>query len=206
MDTVFVTTAANNPHAPPSNAFTFEPAGPPFTNQKPPPQPTVNLGFSFENTPANFSITSGQAWQGVVPTLGAKGLYGYRNLHVNVVAGTANSTPPAAFFLSNTDLLIGFGGEPTELNYAITGNLLINGTPYPVYLGRSSHWYGGAWVLGTPKSTGGSWTRTTTGHLLTPDGKYVVCMPNPDGHYNANSDGLDVTTAAFADTNCPVRG
>jgi len=120
-------------------------------------------------------------------------------LQVTAAAGRHKTVPPATWFNGNTLLLLGYALEddtPSELNFAFAGNLVINGSSYPVYLGQGSDLlFTNDWWFGTPPPQGGeaSWTRDSSGYLHTPDGKYVV-RPKNGGYFGAHDNAFQVIT------------
>ncbi len=151
----------------------------------------INVSFAYTH---NYSVTSGQPWGGVTATPTTQS----PQVTVKALAGRHNSTPPAQFFTShlqspnpsNPDAIAAQSQQdelPSDLNFAFTGNLTINGTSYPVVLGQGHQWwvgYNNWWVGGAPVTPGqGTWTQTTYQRtwrsgvypaLVTPDKKYEI--------------------------------
>jgi len=65
---------------------------------------------------------------------------------------------------------------PSELNFAITGTITIDGTGYPITIGQGSTGSSNNWWVGGP-----GWTihSGVYANVVTPDGKYVF-MPEED--------------------------
>jgi hypothetical protein len=173
-------------------------APPPSWQMPPPPQPTLEIQFVYSG---EYIVSAGQPWQGVSSQGGTPAA----PLEVTVMAGRHKTTPPATWFNQRSALLLGYGLEdsrPDELNFAFTGNLVINGTAYQVHFGQGSDLLGDDWWLGVPPPTPGqpAWTRVDGGYLLTPDGKYLVC-PKNGGYLGAHDNAFQVIVPDLA-VNC----
>jgi hypothetical protein len=126
-------------------------------------EPTLTFELS------DHSITGGQPWGGVS--------YGTPDLHwgIDVKAGRKASSSVANWFRSHASVATCTADcateWPSELNFAITGTLKINGTGYPVTIGQGSTFGQNNWWIGGP-----GWTRHAQifpyDVIVTPDGKY----------------------------------
>jgi len=172
------------------NLMAFLQAPPPPEVPDPPRQPSLTLSLVFADA---FVISDGQPWQGVETSGGTPG----SALEVTVLAGRHDTSPPADWFNERADLLLGYGvldDRPSELNFAFAATLVIDGSPYPIYLGQGSDLAGDDWWLGTPFIVDGpSWTRDANGYLHTPDGLYVLC-PKDGGYFGSHSNAFQVIT------------
>ena len=180
------------------NVMAFLQAPPPSWQMPPPAQPTLAFAFDYDD---DYVVTTGQPWQGLSTEGGTPG----SPLEITAKAGRHKSDPPATWFNQRSALLLGYGLEdskPEELNFAFSGNLVINGTSYPIYLGQGSDLLGNDWWLGVPAAEPGqpAWTRIDGGYLLTPDGKYVVCQKN-GGYFGSKNNAFQVITPSLA-VNC----
>jgi hypothetical protein len=142
----------------------------------------VKLSFEL----SDHSITSGQPWGGV-STGEQNQIWG-----INVPAGRHKSSSVAHWFRSHCSSAAwcvewpdNCPGWPSDLNFAITGTLTINGTGYPITLGQGSTGiYHNDWWIGGP-----GWT-LKIGYgmaMVTPDGKYY--FEAEDGSFNQFSIG-----------------
>ncbi len=148
-----------------------------------------SVQFQFSG---NYSITSSEAssWGGVsyepITPLGNTNGGGT----VLVTANRSHSAPPAQFLQSNTTLAIctnsTAGGSsacrdqwPSDLNFAFTGTLIINGTnSYPVAIGQGNVSGVNNWWLGGP----GFQIPTVTDYdMTTPDKKFAISRTNGGG-------------------------
>lgn len=129
----------------------------------------IPLAFSL----ADHSITSGQPWDGVSTGV-QNGTWG-----IDVRAGRHASGSVASWFRQHASAAwcanwpAGCPEWPSELNFAMTGTLTINGTSYPVTIGQGSvadvH---NNWWIGGP-----GWTLQVSpwgNSVVTPDGKYSI--------------------------------
>jgi hypothetical protein len=178
------------------NLMAFLQAPPPPWQMPPPPQPTLTFQFAYDG---EYVVTAGQPWQGVTAGMASS------LLEVTAKAGRHKSAAPAAWFNEHSALLLGYGLEdsrPEELNFAFAGTLVIDDSPYQVYLGQGSDLLGDDWWLGVPAAEADqpAWTRTTDGYLLTPDGKYIVC-PKNGGYFGARDNAFQVIVPDLA-INC----
>lgn len=123
-------------------------------------------GLSF--TPSGpYDITSGQPWGGVTTATGAFG-----SLQITAQAGRHDSSGPAAFFTSNASALVGgdsYSNTPSELNFAFTGTLSVNGNDYPLVVGQGSNDVSNNWWFG-----GQGWTQDDPNQMTSPDGRYTL--------------------------------
>lgn len=169
------------------NPMAFLQAPPPSFQNPPPPQPQLSFQFVYDGS---YAISEGQPWQGVTSQGGTPGT----PLEITAQAGRHKTTPPATWFNGQAQLLIGYALEdsrPAELNFAFAGDLVINGSSYPIVLGQGSDLLGLSddWWFGAPPG----WTRDGNGYLHTPDGKYVVCQKN-GGYFGAHDNAFQVIT------------
>ncbi len=117
-----------------------------------------------------YSITSGQPWGGV-STGQPDQTWG-----IDAKAGRHGSSTPAEWFKSHASVAVCTGytcssAWPSELNFAMTGTLTINGTSYPITIGQGSTALGvNNWWIGGP-----GWTihSGTDSNVVTPDGQYL---------------------------------
>jgi hypothetical protein len=170
-------------------------APPPISQTNPPPQPSLTFQFEYSG---QYSVSTGQPWEGVSTQPGMPPTV----LDIIAMAGRHKTTPPATWFNDATLLRIGYALEdtrPEELFFAFSGNLVINGTPYQVYLGQGSSLFTDDWWLGVP-NTEPPWTLTAQGYLQTPDGKYIICQKN-GGYYGAHDNAFQVITPELS-INC----
>lgn len=123
-------------------------------------------GLSF--TPSgDYSISSGQPWGGVTTGTGA-----FDALQITAQAGRHDSSGPAEFFTQNTSAMIGgaaYGDTPSELNFAFTGTLTVDGNSYDLVVGQGSNMDGNNWWFG-----GEGWTQVGAGQINTPDDRYTL--------------------------------
>ena len=133
-------------------------------------EPGSNMQLAF--TESDHSITSGQPW-GEVSASFQDGQLG-----IDVKAGRHGSSSVADWFKSHASAAwcanwpSGCPDWPSELNFAMTGTLTINGTSYPVTIGQGSTGIHNNWWIGGP---GWSMDTTITGtDVVTPDGKYLI--------------------------------
>jgi len=173
------------------NLMAFLQAPPPSWQTNPPVQPQLSFQFEYGG---EYVVSQGQPWQGVTSQVVTPA----PTLEVTAQAGRHKTVPPATWFNDNSQLLLGYGLEddrPDELNFAFAGNLVINGSSYPVYLGQGSDLLGDDWWFGVPAPQGDEppWTRDSSGYLHTPDGKYVVC-PKNGGYFGAHDNAFQVIT------------
>jgi len=119
----------------------------------------------------NHAITSGQPWGGV----SSGGYHG--GLQLDARAGRNGSSGPAEWFRSNASNAVSIVTNkntiwPSELNFAFTGTLTINGSSYPVTLGQGHSGANNNWWIGGP-----GWvipSSTSYNQICTPDMKYLI--------------------------------
>ena len=101
----------------------------------------TSLDFIFDDkNPGNsFSITSSQKFRDVSVTKSSK------KLVINIFCGRNKSQEPATWFSesvdNNTGKILGIDtntASPNELNFAIKGQLLVNGDTYNITLGQGT--------------------------------------------------------------------
>ena len=131
----------------------------------------TSLNFVWDN---RYAVTAGQPWQGVSVAGGNTAL-----LKVTVKAGRQNSTPPATFFQSNAKAAKGtltYSDTPSQLNFAITGTLYINGAGYPVVIGQGQHGADNNWWIGNNGSYDSNFSSADTRFpgVVTADGKFII--------------------------------
>jgi hypothetical protein len=121
------------------------------------------LAFSLEN----HSITSGQPWSGCSASI-KDGFF-----TIDARAGRKASSGVADWFRSNATNAICSDDcncvWPSELNFAFTGTITVNGDSYQVTIGQGSTVGHNNWWIGGP-----GWTihEGITPNVRTPDGKY----------------------------------
>lgn len=134
------------------------------------PAPTVSFAYS-----GSYSVTSGQPFSTVTGCTTSGTNNGSQTCMMTVNAGRSKSSPVAAWFTQQAPqawcTMDCGGGQPSELNFAITGTLTINGTSYPVALGQGSYspGYSNWWIGGTGWTSAGCFVS-----FCTPDGLYGV--------------------------------
>jgi hypothetical protein len=151
----------------------------------PGPQQFQNVAFTSSN---EYSITGGQPWGGVSTSYG-EDIQGAGSMVITVEAGRHDSTAPAQFFLANANGFFGansFSSAPSELNFAFTGVLTIDGSSYDIVIGQGSNSEGNDWWIG-----GQGWTLTTSVQLTSPDGKYSFNIGF--GQTKANDDSFSLS-------------
>lgn len=134
-----------------------------------------NVSFQWDG---GYNITGGQPWGGVTVNQNSGPIV------INVQAGRSGSTGPADWFNAATSMPIGndvtLGGHPSELNFALSGTLTINGTNYPIVLGQGHTSEGqNNWWLGGQGSGWSEYTVAPEG-IKTPDGQYVISGADDD--------------------------
>jgi hypothetical protein len=124
------------------------------------------MSYSYSG---NHSITSGQPWGGV-----SAGMSG-SELQIVAKAGRKASDTPANWFNSNVSnaacTIANVYSLPSELNFAFTGTITIEGNSYPVTMGQGNSLEYNNWWIGGP-----GWvfpSRTVYGEISTPDRKYT---------------------------------
>lgn len=130
------------------------------------PSPTAT-----PNPTSCFSVTKDQPWGGVTDCPTA---VDYCTITVN--AGRNNSTPVAQWFAQYTSVAcaepasMSCNGMPSELNFAITGNVIIGSDTYQMVLGQGHGALdGNNWWFGGP---GWTFCQNVGKGMCTPDGKY----------------------------------
>jgi hypothetical protein len=124
------------------------------------------LAFSL----ADHSITSGQPWGGV--STGSQG----SGWGIDAKAGRSKTSGVANWFKSHASFAICAtwpsisDAWPSELNFAFTGTLTINGIGYPITIGQGSVPPNNNWWLGGPGWS--HWNSPFGDAVVTPDGKY----------------------------------
>jgi len=127
-----------------------------------------NPAISYSETA--HDITSGQPWGGMSSGMSG-GVFG-----IDVKAGRHNSSGPANWFHSNCSNATccnwpsGCNPWPSDLNFAFTGTITINGTNYSITLGQGSDGVHNNWWVGGPGWT--AWSSPFGDAVVTPDGKY----------------------------------
>jgi len=144
-----------------------------------------NVSFEWDG---GYSITGGQPWGGVSTSQSGGPIV------INVQAGRSGTSGPADWFNARTSMPIGndvtIGGQPSELNFAFSGTLTVNGASYPVVFGQGHDSEGqNNWWLG---GQGSGWTEFTVSPeaLRTPDGQYAIATSDNDA-----DDDFEVQTA-----------
>lgn len=128
-----------------------------------------NANFPIAFNLSGHSISSGQPWGGV-QTSG--------NLSIDIKAGRHGSSGPADWFRSNASAAIctmdSMDAWPSDLNFAVTGTLTINGTSYNVTIGQGFTGGSNNWWIGGP-----GWTNHTgIPNVMTPDEAYIFVPVN----------------------------
>jgi hypothetical protein len=127
-----------------------------------------NVPLSYEQ--ADHAITSGQPWGGIVTGV-QDTTWG-----IDVKAGRHASSSVANWFHSHASAATcanwpsGCPDWPSDLNFAITGTITINGTNYPITIGQGSVGPHNNWWIGGP-----GWIMHSSvlgDAVVTPDGKY----------------------------------
>ncbi len=142
--------------------------------------------LAFELT--GYSITSGQPWGGV-STGQPDQTWG-----IDVKAGRHGSSSVATWFKDHasvgtcTNWPSGCPEWPSELNFAMTGTITIDGANYPITIGQGSTGLHNNWWIGGP-----GWTihSGTDSNVVTPDGRYVFqpVMGQPETFWICTSYG-----------------
>jgi len=120
---------------------------------------------------ADHSITGGQPWGGV--TTGTPDM----DWGIDAKAGRKGSTGPAEWFKAHASNATytsgGSGAWPSELNFAYTGTITIDGNSYTIVIGQGNSFGRNNWWVGGP-----GWTvhPGVYANVVTPDGKYFF-MP-----------------------------
>lgn len=136
-----------------------------FTNTNPNGTTNTDIGAVSYSFDGHYSITEGQPWGGVPDTNGVGSLV------IEAGAGRKASEPVAEWFTSNAGDYIGensFSSSPSELNFAFSGTLTVNGDSYPIVLAQGSNDEGNNWWVGGPGWIGSGIS------LTSPDGKYEI--------------------------------
>ena len=127
---------------------------------------SVQISFAF----SDHSITSGQPWGGISTS------YPTGTFEIDAKAGRHGSSSVASWFKSHASAATcanwpsGCPDWPSNLNFAFTGNITINGTEYPITIGQGSVGLHNNWWIGGP---GWQLKSTVLGDaMITPDGKY----------------------------------
>lgn len=155
------------------------------------PNPPTGLNFTWSG---QISYTKGQPFN---PATGVQiaPLFG-GGVQIDVVVGRQNSYNPAQWFINNIQSQpIATGGVsfstslPSNLNFALTGTLIINGISYPIALGQghavnpiifqssNNWWLGGStpgWVTGSytcPPNVANCYNGTG---IITPDSNFLI--------------------------------
>ncbi len=121
----------------------------------------------------DYSITSGQPWDGIT-TNNVSGEYnvGYQ---VNAMAGRHSSGPPADFFNARANGLFtttnSNKGTPSEMNFAFSGILEINGHDYKIVTGQNGCGTSNCWYVAPNESGFRAWN---DGSILTPDQRFFI--------------------------------
>ena len=120
--------------------------------------------------PQDSNITGGQPWGGVSTS---NPYVANGTLELDVQAGRKDSSGPAAWFNQQAPVYISAGTPPVNnLNFAVTGELTLNGDTYLIALGQGNAGGGSSpWWLG---GKGGFFQEP--GQLITPDGKYAFAV------------------------------
>ena len=134
--------------------------------------------------PQDSNITGGQPWGGVSTS---NPYVANGTLELNVKAGRKDSSGPAAWFNQQAPVYIGASFDKevvpvNNLNFAITGELTLNGDTYLIALGQGNEGGGQSpWWLG---GQGGFVQENQGSTLKTPDGKYVFLSPEADDAFD----------------------
>ena len=138
----------------------------------------TSLVFYFDG---NYSITSGQPWDGVTTNNVSADYPAYQ---ADALAGRHSSDPPSTFFTQRAGgEWITTDGQPgiAGMNFAFTGSLEIDGSDYSIVLGQNMCGSRNCWYLGANQS---GFKVDTNGWLLTPDGQYRIKPSTNDDVYN----------------------
>lgn len=140
-----------------------------------------NTGVSsMEFTPSGaYSITSGQPWEGVSAQTTSSGL------SITAQAGRHDSSGPAQWFTQNSSAMVGgnsYSASPSELNFAFSGTLTLNGADYDVVIGQGSNGEGNNWWIG-----GEGWIQDGAGTIVSPDQNFVISDASDSGGVSENS-------------------
>ena len=126
--------------------------------------PSISYAWDF-----HYSITSGQPWEGVSSS-------GYHSgIQITAEAGRHGSEGPANWFKERAPYAASTDANPstsfpTDLNFAFTGTITINGDSYPITIGQGHTGAQNNWWIG-----GEDWhwpSDNSYGEINTPDGKY----------------------------------
>lgn len=132
--------------------------------------PYLDNNPSITYSETAHDITSGQPWGGVSSGMSG-GVYG-----IDVKAGRHNSSGCANWFKSNCSNATccnwpgGCNPWPSELNFAFTGTITINGNSYSITFGQGSDGVHNNWWVGGPGWT--AWSSPFGDAVRTPDKKY----------------------------------
>jgi len=125
-----------------------------------------SMSFTWDG---NYTITSGQPWEGVSSS-------GYHSgVQIVARAGRKGSSGNANWFISRVSAAActtkTYGDEfPAELNFAFTGTLTIDGNAYPVAIGQGHSGAENNWWIG-----GFNWIQHgDIQEIFTPDNKYKI--------------------------------
>lgn len=137
----------------------------------------TSLVFYFDG---NYSITSGQPWDGVTTNNVSADYPAYQ---ADALAGRHYSDPPADFFTQRaggkwiTMAPPGIAG----MNFAFSGSLEIDGNDYNIVLGQDMCGSRNCWYLGANQS---GFEVDANGWLVTPDGQYRIVADDDSGAVN----------------------
>ncbi len=124
---------------------------------------TPTLSFTVDQ----HSITSGQPWSGVTASV-KDGVF-----TIDARAGRHGSSSVAGWFKSHATIATCCAdcgcAWPSDLNFAFTGTITINGDAYPVTIAQGNSFGQNNWWIGGP---GWSQHSGITYNVVTPDGKY----------------------------------
>lgn len=137
---------------------------------------SLPVSFAWDQ---GYSITAGQPWGGVTTSPG---------LAIDVEAGRSASTGPAQWLNDRTAVPVGTegagpgGSGPSELNFAFSGTLTIDGHEYPIVMGQghtgdNNNWWFGGQGSGWKGGVSGPTVGTSFGYVTTPDGLYSIGAP-----------------------------
>jgi len=134
----------------------------------------VNVSFEWDG---NYCITDGQPWGDADHP---NAVYMDNNTGtLDVWCGRHDSSKVGDYFNSVSPKGSNTYGSISSMNFAIQGNLIINGDKYYVIIGQLNNVHN-CWVIG-----GGAGYSSGGYSITTPDGKYLITAKSGDGDGDA---------------------